>query len=284
MARKNVSKKRTSSKNIKNRNENTKNNKSENIMTSKNEPRSKRKKRSVLKFIIVVFLLAAVIACIYLLLKSQKFNIASFNLEGTDKYTLEEITEMLGIKQGDNIFIQTIFLDKEKIVEFPYIDTIDLDINLPNVLSIRIVERIPKYFAYDKEKNKFFKLDENGYILEESTIDKKSETELLIYGVTFDDQVILGDKINEIDMSKILVFLEIKEAFEKSILNRSITKVNFENSLTTITLNDKLNVIFPNNDDLKYKIALLGEILKSIGEDAVGVVDLTKINPTYSSF
>ena len=36
----------------------------------------------------------------------------------------------------------------------------------------------------------------------------------------------------------------IKEQFDKSGINGSITKVNFENSLTTITLNDKLNVIF----------------------------------------
>ena len=75
-----------------------------------------------------------------------------------------------------------------------------------------------------------------------------------------------------------------KEAFESSNINRNITKVNFENSLTTLTLNDKLNVIFPNNENLKYKLALLSEILKSLGEDAVGVIDLTKTDPTYSSF
>ena len=85
-------------------------------------------------------------------------------------------------------------------------------------------------------------------------------------------------------MSKILVFLKIDDEFLKSKINRKITKVNFENSLTTLTLNDKLNVIFPNSDNLSYKMALLGEILKSIGEDSGGVLDLTQTNPTYSSF
>lgn len=279
MARENVSRNRTSSnRNSKGKNTNT------NVKSNQNELKAKKKKKSVSKVLVLVFLLGILISCIYLLLKHQTFNIIGFNLEGTEKYTAEEITEKLSIKLGENIFIQTFTCNKEKVAEFPYIETINFDLHLPNVLSIEIVERTPKYFAYDKEKNKFFKLDENGVILEESSVENKTESELLVYGITFDDEVVLGEKINEIDMSKILVFLEIKDEFERSNINRNVTKVNFENSLTTLTLNDKLNVIFPNNDDLTYKMALLSEILKSIGEDAVGSVDLTKTDPTYSSF
>lgn len=285
MAREEVSKNRTSRKSDRNKNVKSMNNarvsKNERI---KNEPRNKRKKKGTLKFLFVIFLLAAITTCIYLLLKHQTFNIIAFNLDGTEKYTSDQITEKLGINIGENIFIQTLSADKKKIAEFPYIESVDFDFHLPNVLSIKVVERIPKYFAYDKEKNTFFKIDENGYILEQSKIENKSENELLVYGITFDDEVVLGDKVNEIDMSKIFVFLDVKNEFEKSGINRNITKVNFENSLTTLTLNDKLNVIFPNNDDLTYKMALLGEILKSIGEDAVGTVDLNKTDPTYSSF
>lgn len=285
MAREEVLKNRTSRKSDRNKNVKSLNNarvsKKERV---KNEPRNKRKKKGTLKFLFVIFLLAAITTCIYLLLKHQTFNIIAFNLDGTEKYTSDQITEKLGINIGENIFIQTLSADKKKIAEFPYIESVDFDFHLPNVLSIKVVERIPKYFAYDKEKNTFFKIDENGYILEQSKIENKSENELLVYGITFDDEVVLGDKVNEIDMSKIFVFLDVKNEFEKSGINRNITKVNFENSLTTLTLNDKLNVIFPNNDDLTYKMALLGEILKSIGEDAVGTVDLNKTDPTYSSF
>lgn len=274
MAKQSISKSRTSSKK----------NVNKNVKQSKTEPRAKRKKKNVAKFLIILFLTAILISCIYLLLNHSTFNIISFNLEGTERYTLDQITEKIGIKAGENIFIQTFSADKEKIVEFPYIETIELEFNLPNILNIKVTERTSKYFAYDKEKNTFFKLDSNGYILEENRIENKSEDELLVYGITFDNEVILGDIVNEIDMSKIQVFLEIKNEFEKAKIDKNITKVNFENSLTTLTLNDKLNVIFPNNDELTYKIALLSEILKSIGEDAVGTVDLTKIDPTYSSF
>lgn len=278
MARERVSNSRTSSKS--NKNTNVRNVKTETRAKSKKNKNNKKK----FKLLIFIFLFAIIIACTYLLFNLSTFNIIGFKVEGTDKYTTEQITEKLNMKVGDNIFIKVLKCDKDKISELSYIETINFDLHLPNILNINISERVPKYFAYDKEKNIFFKLDKNGVILEEERIENKTQNELLIYGITFDDEVILGDKINEIDMSKILVFLEINEEFEKSKINRIITKVNFENSLTTLTLNDKLNVIFPNNDNLKYKMALLGEILKSIGEDAVGVVDLTKNDPTYSSF
>ena len=54
--------------------------------------------------------------------------------------------------------------------------------------------------------------------------------------------------------------------------------------MTTITINDKLNIIFPNDTDLEYKMVFLKTILQSIAEDSVGVIDMTKTRPTYSSF
>lgn len=250
----------------------------------KSEPRAKRKKKGALKFLLLIILLAILISGIYLLLNHSTFNIVSFNLSGTDRYSVYEIAEKLGIEKGKNIFLEILTCSKEKVKEFPYIEKLDFEIKLPNEINFKVSERISSYFAYDKEKNKYFKLDKNGYILEESTLENKTKDEILMHAITFDDEVILGEKINEIDMSKIQVFLQIKSEFEKSQISKTITKVNFENSLTTLTLNDKLNVIFPNKDELVYKIAFLKEILKSIGEDAGGVVDLTKEKPTYSSF
>ena len=67
------------------------------------------------------------------------------------------------------------------------------------------------------------------------------------------------------------------------MINGNITKVDFENSLTTITLNDKLNVIFPNDTNLKYKMDFLNSILKKNG-DLQGVIDMTKNDPVFSIF
>ncbi len=256
---------------------------SKNRTSSAKEPRLRKKKRRTFKVLICVFCVSLLICGGYLLLNHPVFNIESFDIKGTQKYTVEEIVQKLSLNTGKNMFLQVLNCNKSKVIELSYIEDIKFSMKLPNKLSIKVTERVPKYFAFDKEKNKYFRLDENGYILEETTIDQKTSEELLIVGINFDNEVVLGDKINEIDMSKINVYLDIKEELQKSKINRNITKVNFENSLTTLTLNDKLNVIFPNKDELSYKIAFLNEILKSIGEDATGELDLTQTNPTYSS-
>ena len=268
---------KTSSKNVE------KNVKSKNYQNLKHKGKT-RKKRKTITFILVFLLIGILISGGILLLKHPVFNIKEIMIEGTNKYTNEDIIKKFGMELNKNIFMQVYKAKKVDYSDFSYLDNVKFEYNLPDKVVLKLTERKSSYFAFDKEKNTFFRINEDGYILEEAKIEQKTEDELLMYGVTFNDKVVLGEKINEIDMSKIAVFLNIKQALENSKINKKITKVNFENSLTTLTLNDKLNVIFPNNDDLNYKIALLTEIINNVGEDAVGVVDLSKSTPTYSSF
>ena len=206
------------------------------------------------------------------------------NLNETSKYSKQDIVNKAGIEVGKNIFIEYFKSDKKAVTTLPYVESIKLRLKLPNEININVVERTSKYFAYDKDSGKFFSLSEDGYILEEIDINGKKNDEILLTGVTFDDDVMLGKKINDIDLSKIDIYKKIEKEFKKDNISGNITKVSFENSLTTITINDKLNIIFANDSDLEYKMVFLKTILQSIAEDSVGVIDMTKTRPTYSSF
>ena len=269
---------RTSNKNRNVLNENLKNSKNK-----KNVVNKKHKKKKILFIFIILFITLLVIGG-YLLFTLPTFNLEAFQIEGTDRYSNDEIIEKLGLKKGENIFIQLLKRDQNNINSLSYIQSVNINIVWPNKLDIKITERVSVYFAFDKEKNKFYKIDKEGYILEEGNITEKTNNELLVYGFIFDDEVILGSRIKEVDISKINIFNNIKEEFDKNSINGSITKVNFENSLTTITLNDKLNVIFPNDTDIEYKMSFFKSILSKIGEDSVGVIDMTKTDPVFSSF
>ena len=63
-----------------------------------------------------------------------------------------------------------------------------------------------------------------------------------------------------------------------------VTKVNFANSLTTIVINGKLNIIFQNDNNLAYNMSFLKGILEKLEENPVGTIDMTKTNPTFSSY
>ncbi len=246
--------------------------------------KERKKKRKVARIIFFFVIFGAMIAGVYLLLTLKAFNLENVELNETMKYSKEDIVNKAGIEVGKNIFIEYFTSDKKAVTTLPYVESIKLKLKLPNGIKIDVVERTSKYFAYDKDNNKFFSLSDDGYILEEVDINNKKNDEILLTGVTFDDEVMLGKKINDTDLSKIGIYKKIEKEFKKDEISGKITKVSFENSLTTITINDKLNIIFPNDTDLEYKMVFLKTILKSIAEDSVGVIDMTKTRPTYSSF
>ena len=247
---------------------------------NKNVKNLKKKKRSL----IITFLIAIIICISILLLKLPYFNINDIELIGTNKYTKEEILEKSNIVFGENIFIQIFKCNKKNIATLPYVDKTSVTLKFPNKITIKVKERVSKYFAYDSEKEIFYKLSEDGYILEKTDINSKTQDELLIVGIPFYDYTKLGTKIDEIYMNKILIYELIQAEYDKNNFLGKVTKVNFANSLTTLTINDKLNVIFPNDTELEYKMKVLRKILNELGEDAVGKIDMTKTNPTFSSF
>lgn len=247
-------------------------------------PEDIKKKKKKIKVIVMFFVIGILICLIYLLLTSKTFELNKYSIEGTQKYTKDDILKDLNLKENQNIFIQYFsFMLKKDNTNLPYIEKMKISVKLPDQIVIKVEERIPKYLAYDKDLNRYFKLTEDGYILEETTLDKRKD-ETMMYGVSFDKEVKLDKKINEIDLIKLELYKKIMLEYNKSDIKSKITKVDFENSLTTITLDDKINVVLPNDTNLKYNINFLKTIKKQIGDDAVGKIDMTKNNPVFSSF
>lgn len=270
---------------------------SKNVYKKKSSPKQKnikfdekimvnqrKKKKRASKIIFIFLLIGLLISGGYLLCTLDTFNLKNVNLNETEKYSKEEIVSKAGIEVGKNTFLEFFTCDKNNVSTLPYVESIKLSIKFPNEINVKVVERTGKYYAYDKDKDMFYMLSEDGYILEDANINNKKEDDILLVGITFDNDVMLGKKINDIDLTKLKIFKKIEKEFTDDKINGKITKLSFENSLTTITINDKLNVIFPNDTDLEYKMVFLKTILESIPEDSVGIIDMTKTKPTYSSF
>jgi cell division septal protein FtsQ len=265
-----------------------------NLKKYKNKVNSKKKenkkniikRKSKRKLIIITTLIALALVAIslsYYLLKTPKFNITSIVVSGNTKASIDEVINNSGIKLGDNIVESTFTIDKKTILNMPYISNVNVSINFPSEFIIQLTERKSLYYAFDKEKNLYYKLDENGIILEKCDNLLQKEEELLVNGITFDNDVKINTQINEIDYSKLLIYRKIEKEFIDTFPNIEITKVSFENSLTKIYLNDKIEVILPNDTNLKYNLTFLKDIIDNIG-DKQGTIDMTKENPTFISF
>lgn len=245
--------------------------------------RKKKRNNKKLKIVLFFFIIGILIAFIYFLLNYTYFNLVEVELSGCEEYTQDIILEKYGINYGTNIFVDYIKLKKNKIEELSYIDKMKVSIVFPNKLVIEILPKSSKYIALDKDTNKYYLLDEQGYILKEVDISMKTE-EITVLGVTFGDETKIGTKINDIDYNKIITFCKIKSEYENVINKGKITKVNFESSLTTITIDDKLNVVFPNDKELTYNMKFLKGILEKLEEEPIGTIDMTKSNPSFSAY
>lgn len=249
--------------------------------TKVHEENKSSKKIAVLSTFIILCL--CLIGSAYYLLKSPQFNISAIVVSGNTKVNIDNIITNSGIKLGDNVLKGFFKVNKENILAMPYISDVKASIKFPSELALKVVERKSIYFAFDKEKNLYYRLDENGIILEICDRIDLKEQELLVNGITFDNEVKLGTKINEIDFSKILVYKNIENEFMKAFPDEKITKVSFENSLTKIYLNEKVEVILPNDTNLQYNLTVLKDIINNVG-DVIGTIDMTKENPTFISF
>lgn len=243
----------------------------------------KNKKNKKLKIILLLFILVILISFICFLFNFKYFDLSLIEVSGYDEYNEDLILEKYGIDYNTNIFIAYIKLKRSSIEELSYIDKIDVSISFPNKISVVISPKSSKYIAFDKDINKYYLLDELGFILKEVDISMKKE-EIVLLGITFGDEIKIGTKINDIDYEKIITFCKIKDEYEKIINKGKITKANFSSSLTTITIDDKLNIVFPNDKELAYNMKFLNGILEKLEEDPIGTIDMTKSNPSFSAY
>lgn len=244
----------------------------------------KRKNKNSFSIVVTFFLVALLIAIVITVFFHPVFNLKDVEIVGTNRYTSDQVVSSSNLKLNENIFVQVLKNGNIDLSKLPYIKSYKYEYKLPDKIVVSVIERTPLYIAYNKDVNKYYLIDGEGYILEESKPEKTSEEQVFVYGIVFSEDFDVGDKINDIDKSKLDMFLNIKNELKNVIASASITKVSFENALTIITLNDKLNVVFSDDKNLKYVIAFLSEIINNVGIDSIGTIDMTKKNPTFSAY
>ena len=244
----------------------------------------KLKKNSIKTAIVlkITFFIAIILIFIYLLFNLEIFNLVRIEVKGNTKYTDQQIMQNSSLKIGENVFKQ-LFRSDSNNVNLSYIAKSRLHYSMPNVIIIDVEERYPMYMALDSNTGNYYKIDNEGYVLEQCELESKRD-ELLVEGFTFGDNAKVREKINEVYIEKLEIYNSIKKEFENFKIEGNITKVNFSNSLTIVTLDDKLNIEFANDSNLSYKVSFLKGIMQKNQNNMEGTIDMSVDNPVYSEY
>jgi cell division protein FtsQ len=139
----------------------------------KRKPIPRRRKirniKRTAKIVIPLIVLALVGAAVYVDVKrylrdSDRYRVEFIEITGTNRASEDEIVEYSGIRSGAPIFSIGPKRAAERIVEHPRVKDAQVAVTVPNLVSIRVVEREPlALVVFDKA----YELDSEGVILGE---------------------------------------------------------------------------------------------------------------------
>ncbi len=244
----------------------------------KNAKQNNKKTSKGKVFLLTTLFLILVIFSVYLITQN-KFAIKNIVIKGNTKYNIEELNSKINCK-GKNIFTISISNIENSLKSYPYIEKTVVYKKIPDEVFVNIVERKPKYYAINDKKNDIVILDKEGVILESITKDLFAYDTFLLEGISFDDEIKYGEKINNVDLSKLTALENVLEEYNKQKIEKKITNIKFDSYKLVLTLDEKIKVKIEESKELEYKVRFLKKILHEI-EDVPSEIDMTLDSPLY---
>ncbi len=224
--------------------------------------KKRRRNMSLYYFIVVVFVIMALI----FLSLTVFFNIKKIDITGTDLYTDEQIVQIAGLSDDDNLFrIDTDQMKSDILSSFPYLEDITIKRKLPSTLQFTAVQAVPMA-NIQNDDGTFCVISTTGRIVETGVLDKKE-------GLV----TVSGMDLKVKDLGKTY---EDKDSMKTTILNQILSEINAlgMTKMNTINLKDRTNIKMKydgrldievgSSVDLSFKIRYVDAVIK-------------KLSPTY---
>lgn len=130
-------------------------------------PRYRKRRRGrhpgIYKLISAVLILAAVVAACAVFFRVEQINVA-----GNSRYSDQEIIDVAGVKEGENLFaVQGARVSRNLQSRLPYIRTVSVRRGLPSTLTITVTESAVR--AAVAQGDSWWLMDEDGKLLEQTT-------------------------------------------------------------------------------------------------------------------
>ena len=253
---------------------------------NKKKPLGKHKKkilRVLVYIVLVVFMLSLLFLIgysIYYFSTSSKYNISKIVLKNNNIYDTQMLIETSKVSIGTNLYRLSKKEVASNLEELPYIESVSIKKIRPDTVEITVKEYVSKYFAYNEEKDIYIRLTGSGRILEQVDAEAKNDIELLVFGISFDDNISLKTYIAKTEIEKLKLYEKTRKIYDKVQIPKEITNIEFKDTNLILTLNHDVNVIL-NDEDLDYDINFLKSILEKI-EGKAGIIDMTKENPVFT--
>lgn len=278
-------------KNIKNRKKISKSSKAEIKQEIEQDPKvikkkelSRKRRKFVFKIFKIIVLIGIIIAGIIFALLSPIFNVKEIRVIGNSKISTDTIISLSGLKSEQNIFDFKTSDVVDAIKQNAYVDTVDVQRKLPDIININVVERVATYIL--KFGNAYVYINNQGYILE--ITNKEANYPIITNYETPEEQIKEGNRLCSEDLEKLNDVLKIIEAasVNNGEIKKLITQINIENKSNYIlTLQkEKKQVYIGDTTNLSTKMLWIDKFLEE-EKDNEGIIflniDLNNVQPYF---
>lgn len=253
---------------------------------SKKKKLGKHKKkilRVTIYIVLVMFMLSLLFLIgysIYYFGTSSKYNVGKVVFKNNNVYDIQTLTDTAQVPIGENLYRVSKKYIVQNLDALPYIESVSIKKLRPDTIQITVKEYTSVYFAYNEETDMYVRLTADGLVLEQVEGEQKGDTELLVFGISFDDNLKNKTTIAKTELDKLSLYEKTNEIYVKSGIEKEITNIEFKDTNIILTLNHDINIIL-NDEDLDYDINFLKSILEKI-EGKAGAIDMTKENPVFT--
>lgn len=227
-----------------------------------NQQEKKRKKRNkkIKMFLKIFLLLGIIIGGTVFAMVSPIFNIKEVQVVNQKQISAETIISLSELKTGENIFRFNSNKVINKIKENAYVEKATIHRKIPNVVQIDVQEREHSYSV--DFLGKYAYINNQGYILE---IGEDSKQKTILQGIsTPEDQVTVGNRLNEEDLKKLEDVLKILKVAKEYNLDTKVTSIDIsdQNEYSIYLEEEKKKVHLGNNEHLSNKMLYVESVIQ----------------------
>jgi len=222
----------------------------------------------------------AVLVLLFFLVVAVNLRIRSITVLGNEKYTPEEITEMILPEGWDRNPIVAFFKNRfGKHKSFPFISSYDVKITGPDSAEITVYEKTP--LGYVEYMSAYMYFDRSGTLIESGT--QRMENIPEITGLKF-GEIILGKKLEVGDADCYETIMNITQ--QLSTYGIECSRIHFD-SLKNVTLyidGGNIRVKLGNDGFLTAKLGVLGDVISEMrSRNMKGTADLSSYQDQSST-
>ena len=235
--------------------------------------RTRRKRRNrrgrfavLYRLLTFVVICGAIVAALALF-----FKVEHIKVDGSTRYTPEEVIAASGVKIGDNLFLMNKFDVAGRIRDgLSYVESVRITRDLPSTLHIVITES--RFTVAVEQDGKLWLVSGSGKIVDTAEPDQKGGA--TVTGLALKDPQI-GRSIESEDETVCSALLELLHLLRDKEMLGDVQAIHLEDaSQITVRYLDRFDVLIPWGADMNYKLNYLQKVVERLEDNERGTINM----------